>query len=31
MATTYTWQTINLERKTEEDNLDDVVFKVSLP
>ena len=29
MAITYTWQTINLERKTEESGLDDVVFKVS--
>ena len=29
MATTYSWQTTNLERKTEESGLDDVVFKVS--
>ena len=29
MATTYTWQTTNLERKPEESDLDDVVFKVS--
>ena len=29
MATTYTWQTTNLERKTEESGLNDVVFKVS--
>tara|TARA_R110002012_G_scaffold15070_2_gene60883 strand:+ start:1953 stop:2318 length:366 start_codon:yes stop_codon:yes gene_type:complete len=29
MATTYTWQITNLERKTKEDDLDNVVFKVS--
>ena len=29
MAITYTWQTINLERKTEENGLNNVVFKVS--
>ena len=29
MATTYTWQIINLERKTKEEDLDNVVFKVS--
>ena len=29
MAITYTWQTINLERKTEESGLDNVVFRVS--
>jgi len=29
MTITYTWQTTNLERKTEESGLNDVVFKVS--
>lgn len=29
MAITYTWQITNLERKTKEDDLDNVVFKVS--
>ena len=29
MATTYTWDIINTERRVEEDDLDDVVFKVS--
>ena len=29
MATTYTWQITNLERKTKEEDLDNVVFKVS--
>ena len=29
MAVTYTWQIINLERKTKEGDLDNVVYKVS--
>tara|TARA_R110002020_G_scaffold128577_1_gene288179 strand:+ start:1986 stop:2351 length:366 start_codon:yes stop_codon:yes gene_type:complete len=29
MATTYTWQITNLERKTKEEDLNNVVFKVS--
>jgi len=29
MAITYTWQITNLERKIKEDDLDNVVFKVS--